>query len=79
MSKVERPTVKHIRVCDLCGEDVEKNDKRLFQLQKQYKEERPLKTAWYEVVLRMFDDSPSYDVHHSCLYELLYAYKEGNL
>jgi len=73
MSKKEIATTEVIQVCDLCGENVnERNDVEAgFQFARKYKSERPLKVKWYQALRYQYDGHPEYDVHHTCVYELI--------
>lgn len=72
MSQVIKQVDKPIRVCDLCGEPTEdENWLGSFQLTNVYKDERPLKKKWYHALMWAYNGNPTYDVHHTCLYQLL--------
>jgi hypothetical protein len=73
MSTAETSRRVFIKLCDLCDEPIDKyaDIQGSFQHIKKIKEERPLKTKWYHVLLYAFDGKPTYDVHHSCLYDLV--------
>lgn len=70
----------NITVCDLCGEYIgDINNEIGFQHLRPLKAERPLKSNWYHVLRWLYDGNPTYEVHHTCLYELLKAFQEGKL
>ncbi len=76
MGKTSINITETIDTCDLCSEPLDPLSSYSFQNIVKLKEERPLKKKWYHALRYAFDGKPTYEVHHSCLYDLLRNHME---